>query len=139
MNLKFLAAILLILFWIFVWTILFSTIEPWSLSEAFYFSVSTLTTVWYGDYTPSSDFSRLVTWIYILFWVTTVIWWSMAVIWWEAVIHNAERLQKSVSAKEWKEFMKWRKELNKRIKEIKEEIEEVKDEISDEKKDDKNG
>jgi voltage-gated potassium channel len=39
--------------------------EDWSLIESLYFSVVTLTTVGYGDLTPSSDYARIFTIIYI--------------------------------------------------------------------------
>ena len=39
--------------------------EDWSLIQSLYFSVVTLTTVGYGDLTPTSDYSRLFTIIYI--------------------------------------------------------------------------
>ncbi|HBU27582.1 TPA: hypothetical protein DEB00_00505 [Candidatus Uhrbacteria bacterium] len=47
-------------------TIIFHRLEDWTWIQAFYFSVSTVTTVGYGDLTPSSDPSRLITSIYAL-------------------------------------------------------------------------
>ncbi len=41
------------------WT--FHKIEGWSWIDAFYFSASTLTTVGFGDLTPTTDFSKLFT------------------------------------------------------------------------------
>ncbi len=41
------------------WT--FHKIEGWSWVDAFYFSASTLTTVGFGDLTPSTDVSKLLT------------------------------------------------------------------------------
>ena len=46
-------------------TIFYWGAEDWSPIEALYFSVVTLTTVGYGDLTPTSDFSRIFTIIYI--------------------------------------------------------------------------
>ena len=40
--------------------------EDWSLIQSLYFSVVTLTTVGYGDLTPTSDYTRIFTVIYIL-------------------------------------------------------------------------
>jgi ABC-type microcin C transport system permease subunit YejB len=41
------------------------SVEDWTLIQALYFSVVTLATVGYGDLTPTSDFSRIFTIIYI--------------------------------------------------------------------------
>ena len=56
----------------------------------------------------------------------------MSVIWSETVSHNTERLQKNITKREWKEWVKLEKETKKDIEEIKEEIKEVKEEISEE-------
>lgn len=47
-------------------TLVFHAIENWTWAQGFYFSVATMATVGYGDLTPSTDFSRVVTAIYIL-------------------------------------------------------------------------
>ena len=46
-------------------TIFYWSVEDWTLIQSLYFSVVTLTTVGYGDLTPTSDFSRIFTIIYI--------------------------------------------------------------------------
>ena len=46
-------------------TIFYWSVEDWTVVQALYFSVVTLTTVGYGDLTPTSDFSRIFTIIYI--------------------------------------------------------------------------
>ena len=58
--LPFIVGILLLTGTIFYWTA-----EDWTLIQSLYFSVVTLTTVGYGDFTPTSDFSRIFTIIYI--------------------------------------------------------------------------
>lgn len=47
-------------------TIFYSQIEKWSLTDSFYFSVTTLTTVGYGDLYPTTDASKIFTAFYIL-------------------------------------------------------------------------
>ena len=52
--------------WMAIGTIVFHRLESWTWIQSFYFSVVTITTVGYGDFTPSTDASRLFTAIYIL-------------------------------------------------------------------------
>lgn len=52
--------------WIGIGTLVFHRLEGWTWIQSFYFSVVTITTVGYGDLTPSSEISRLCTAIYIL-------------------------------------------------------------------------
>lgn len=52
-------------------TVLFQYLEPsFTVIQAFYFTVTTMTTVGYGDLTPSNDFTRLAVSLYILLAVT---------------------------------------------------------------------
>ncbi len=44
----------------------YHSLEPWTWIQSFYFTVSTLATVGYGDLHPSSDASRLFTTFFIL-------------------------------------------------------------------------
>jgi voltage-gated potassium channel len=46
-------------------TIFYWSVEDWTLIQSLYFSVVTLATVGYGDLTPTSDYSRIFTIIYI--------------------------------------------------------------------------
>jgi voltage-gated potassium channel len=46
-------------------TIFYSTIEGWSVVDAFYFSVTTLTTVGLGDLAPTTTMGKLFTVVYI--------------------------------------------------------------------------
>ncbi len=46
-------------------TIFYSLEEGWSVVDAFYFSVTTLTTVGLGDLTPATTFGKLFTVVYI--------------------------------------------------------------------------
>jgi voltage-gated potassium channel Kch len=47
-------------------TVFYSVVEGWTVITALYFSVVTLTTVGYGDISPSTDPARLFTVFYIL-------------------------------------------------------------------------
>ena len=51
---------------IFLGTVVYHYMENWTWISSFYFSVTTLTTVGYGDLAPSSDASRLFTSFYVL-------------------------------------------------------------------------
>ena len=46
-------------------TLFYLTVEGWSAVDAFYFSVTTLTTVGLGDLTPATTFGKLFTVVYI--------------------------------------------------------------------------
>jgi hypothetical protein len=63
-----------------VGTTFYSTVEDWRLIDAFYFSITTLTTVGYGDFAPKTDAGKLFTVVYLVIglgaiatFVTTVI------------------------------------------------------------------
>jgi voltage-gated potassium channel len=47
-------------------TVFFHNVEGWSWIDAFYFSVTTMSTVGYGDLAPKSDFGKLFTTLYIV-------------------------------------------------------------------------
>ena len=67
-------AVVVVFLWIFLGTIMFWSLEStWTLIDSFYFSVSSLTTVGYGDITPSSQLGKLIAALYILFGVGIVL------------------------------------------------------------------
>ena len=47
-------------------TVFFHKVEGWSWIDAFHFSVTTMSTVGYGDLAPKSDFGKLFTTLYIV-------------------------------------------------------------------------
>jgi voltage-gated potassium channel len=47
-------------------TIFYSVVEHWSILDALYFSVTTLTTVGLGDFTPETGLGKAFTIIYVL-------------------------------------------------------------------------
>ena len=50
--------------WIALGTIIYSAQEDWSVTESLYFCVMTLTTIGYGDYSPTTEAMQLYTVFY---------------------------------------------------------------------------
>lgn len=65
-NERLVLAIISIAVLLTVGTVAFQHLEQWTLVDSFYFSVSTLTTVGYGDLVPTNQASRLFTSAYML-------------------------------------------------------------------------
>lgn len=57
--------LLVVILLILIGTALFSLVEGWSLVDSFYFSVVTLTTVGYGDFSPETTAGKLSSVVYI--------------------------------------------------------------------------
>ena len=62
---QFRSLVLLVVITLLSGTIFYTLHEGWSVVDAFYFSVTTLTTVGLGDLAPSTTFSKLFTVVYI--------------------------------------------------------------------------
>src|ERR687894_1864418 len=62
---RFRSLALLVVFLLFSGTIFYSTVQGWSVVDAFYFSVTTLATVGLGDLAPATTFGKLFTTVYI--------------------------------------------------------------------------
>jgi voltage-gated potassium channel Kch len=54
-------AFILIMSYLILGTFFYHRIEGWSYVDSFYFTGVTLTTVGYGDFTPTHDLSKIVT------------------------------------------------------------------------------
>jgi len=65
-------ALILVILFLFVGTIFYSTIEGWTSVDSLYFSAMTLTTVGYGDLYPTTIASKLFTSFYAVFGVGTM-------------------------------------------------------------------
>src|SRR5215210_7880347 len=64
-NPQFRSLVFLVLFMLLVGTVFYSLEEGWSVVDALYFSVTTLTTVGLGDLTPKTTIAKLFTVVYI--------------------------------------------------------------------------
>ncbi|MGI9667103.1 MAG: potassium channel family protein [Acidimicrobiia bacterium] len=53
-------------------TIVYRLLEEWSWVDSLYFSVVAVTTVGFGDFTPTSDAAKLFTVLYVLCGVTII-------------------------------------------------------------------
>ncbi|MBI5871010.1 MAG: two pore domain potassium channel family protein [Actinobacteria bacterium] len=67
------AAISTILIFLGMGMVVYHALEKWSWIECLYFSTYSLTTVGYGDFTPTNDASRLFTVFYLLTGVGAVV------------------------------------------------------------------
>ena len=59
-------ALLLAITFLSIGTVYYNQVESWSKVDSFYFSTMTLTTIGYGDLTPTFDGSKIFTSIYAL-------------------------------------------------------------------------
>lgn len=57
---------------VLVGTVVYKFLEDWSWVDAIYFSVVAVTTVGFGDLTPSTDASKLFTVVYVLMGVSII-------------------------------------------------------------------
>ncbi|EKD56672.1 MAG: hypothetical protein ACD_58C00122G0009 [uncultured bacterium] len=63
---KFVVALVTLIILIVGGTVVFKYIENWTWIDSFYFSVSTISTVGYGDTTPNTEIGRLAASAFIL-------------------------------------------------------------------------
>ena len=70
---EFIALSLLVLILLTTGTTFYHILEGWRWLDALYFSVTTLTTVGYGDFSPTTDLSKLFTIGYIFIGIGTIL------------------------------------------------------------------
>ena len=58
---------------LFAGTLFYSQVEHWRIIDSFYFTVITLSTVGYGDFSPHTDIGKLFTTVYIMIGVGTLL------------------------------------------------------------------
>jgi hypothetical protein len=63
---KILPIVIFVMFLIFVGTFYFNSKEGWSMVDAFYFTVMTLTTIGYGDLVPTTDETKIFTSVFAI-------------------------------------------------------------------------
>lgn len=64
-NPQFRSLVFVVILMLLIGTVFYSLEEGWSVVNAFYFSVTTLTTVGLGDLAPKTTFGKLFTVVYI--------------------------------------------------------------------------
>ena len=75
-------------------TIFYSSVEDWSILDSLYFSVVTLTTVGYGDLSPTTTVGKAFTILYIFFGIS-IIAASVSVLAMERQIMHAKQIEGS--------------------------------------------
>jgi|TARA_Y200000002_G_scaffold273617_1_gene227952 voltage-gated potassium channel len=60
-------------FFIALGTVVYHYIEGWSWLDSLYFSVITLTTIGYGDFSPQTDLGKIFTLLYIVVGVALIL------------------------------------------------------------------
>ncbi len=60
-------------FILIIGTVAYHFIEGWSLLDSLYFSVVTLTTIGFGDFSPKTDLGKIFTIIYIIMGIAIIL------------------------------------------------------------------
>lgn len=74
-------------------TLVFHFVEKWSFLNSYYFSVVTLTTVGYGDFTPTTPFGKIFATFYILLGLGIIATFAQAIVKrrGEKIVQNVEK------------------------------------------------
>ncbi len=102
---------------ILIGSILFRWLMDISWSEAFYFSVVTLSTVGYGDVTPETDFQRVVVALYVLIGVTIFVT-AIGIVGVNVIEKRQERVAEkitAVNAKLYKRIMALERRMDRKL------------------------
>ncbi len=91
------SAVVLILFFLITGTFFFHVVEGWKYIDAFYYTGVTLTTVGYGDFTPTKDISKIVS-VLFAFAGIGIVFYSVSIIAQNYFERNEKRI-KELSAK----------------------------------------
>lgn len=102
-------------------TIAYHIIERWSWIDSFYFAVTTITTVGYGDLTPSTEGSRLFTAFFVLAGVGIALT-ALTIIGSSFIQSEGRRFQKSL------DDQRFRTPLSSKVEQRKKEMDSGKDE-----------
>ena len=62
-----------VLFILLIGTLFYTLVEGWTVTDAFYFSVITLSTVGYGDFSPTTTAGKMFTTVYILAGISIIV------------------------------------------------------------------
>jgi len=90
---KIIVAVSIIAFYLIAGTVFFHLVEGWRVVDSFYFTGVTLSTVGYGDFTPTHDISKVVA-VFFAFSGIGVIFYSIGIIGQKYFEREEERLQK---------------------------------------------
>lgn len=94
-------------------TVIFTVLEGWSPIDAFYFVTMTATTVGYGDFTPSTPLTKVITVVYSLAIIPFILF-AFSVL----ARYQVERIYRKVSGLE-RQQKEYEEELNKTDRQIK--------------------
>jgi voltage-gated potassium channel len=94
---EFRSLVFLVLMTLLSGTIFYTSVEGWSVVDAFYFSVTTLTTVGLGDLAPTTTIGKLFTVVYLFVGLSTILGF-IAVIAKESMRHRTQRIGRGGSA-----------------------------------------
>lgn len=82
-------------------TIFYTKIENWRIIDALYFSIMTMSTVGYGDFTPTTDISKIFTIVYTILSIGTFVSFTAKCV--QIMFENHQQKKKKKNNKEEKQ------------------------------------